>query len=149
MALLILEVVDLFLSYHFTSLDRCHTKIVFSFHAKRYYSLQHGLRNLIPFVKKILLWRGYSHRCHIFSAEENYVITYASKWKSCISNMNIVLKRRIRRQKSSSEIFHVKSIFSSSMRAARTSWSVKAPDIILCFRACTISILSSTVPCPI
>lgn len=41
----------------------------------------------------------------------------------------------------------VKSIFNSSIRAVRTSWSVKAPEIIRCFRACTASILSSTVPC--
>lgn len=44
--------------------------------------------------------------------------------------------------------FYVKSILSSSIRAVRTSWSVRAPEIIRCFLACTASILSSTVPCP-
>jgi len=39
-----------------------------------------------------------------------------------------------------------KSIFSSSIRAVRTSWSVKAPEIIRCFRAWTASMRSSTVP---
>ena len=39
-----------------------------------------------------------------------------------------------------------KSIFSSSIRAVRTSWSVKAPEINRCFRACTASMRSSTVP---
>lgn len=39
-----------------------------------------------------------------------------------------------------------KSIFSSSRRAVRNSWSVNAPEIIRCLRACTASIRSSTVP---
>lgn len=49
------------------------------------------------------------------------------------------------RQNKFNHEIHRKSILSSSILAVRTSWSVRAPEIMCCLRAWTCCILSSTV----
>lgn len=95
-------------------------------------------------------WRRQLHalsQCFRAKWRATILLLYPRSWFEKHLEQNPQAHQLVQKMSALTSPVQVKSIFNSSIRAVRTSWSVKAPEIIRCFRACTASILSSTVPC--
>lgn len=101
---------------------------------KKRHARQYG--DFLPLVLSILFSLLGKKNGDLSPYESCLLATDANAGEACEDRM-LMSNHRVSQEK---------SIFSSSRRAVRNSWSVNAPEIIRCLRACTASILSSTVP---